>query len=567
MTTHAAADLLDGSTTATAPHIGDTDLLELIATLQRTCDALVSIEQSSTTLDNELSLHDLAAEDRHLVRLLVAALRSTGSTRHALTAQLERPEPDPAGLSIDDAQGLDEEHQSDFESLPPVLLPDNSQSKEKATPTAQGTTGPPTQDSTTAALQAGATPSPNLADVFPSQPAIESTPLLSKPRTLRGRLLTAARVGQALEGQLDLPEGFIGNTVAGLGESGLTLDLGAGILRGTPLKDGPLSIRLSGVVDDYPVEVEVVVPINPDPWSLWKTIPSDPSARFAKPDEEASGLDGDLRLVLARQRGRKHANTGAPCDDDAGIAMDPVSGWHIGVVTDGAGSALYSRQGSLVVRESILRTVLPALGQRITPVIEAGDEQAIRKELYHVLVGGAFEAVTELERVAKDHGEDIDHFATTLIVGAARRMGDGWFCVSYSVGDGLAILWDAEAPSATRMMVGDSGEFAGQTRFLRRADFQDAHDNMRRIHIVRPARFTAFILMTDGVSDARFPTQLTETDPEHWGAIWRDELAPVLAGDDSAGAAASRLLDWLNFRVPGEHDDRSMVVMLPRADR
>jgi len=182
------------------------------------------------------------------------------------------------------------------------------------------------------------------------------------------------------------------------------------------------------------------------------------------------------------------------------------------------------------------------------------------------LADAARAAALDIEQTAARNGDACTDYATTLIIGVARKLTTGWLCASFSVGDGLAALWDSNTGTVAVMIASDSGEYAGQTRFLRSDLLADANTCATRLFLARPQTFTAFCLMSDGVSDARFASAQDERDPAHWAALWSDEIAPLLHGHPDA--VASRLCDWLNFRVPGEHDDRSIVLMLPaRGDR
>jgi len=101
----------------------------------------------------------------------------------------------------------------------------------------------------------------------------------------------------------------------------------------------------------------------------------------------------------------------------------------------------------------------------------------------------------------------------------------------------------------------DSGEFAGQTRFLDAAALADSNFG-HRIRIGYFQEVEAVILMTDGVSDPRFETDNALKDPARWDALWQ-ELTPVLAGEEPDRALA----DWLGFFSPGHHDDRALALL------
>ncbi len=375
-------------------------------------------------------------------------------------------------------------------------------------------------------------------------------------RELRGHLSRAARMGAPYAATLELPDHFEIDpeaTVDGLAETGLVFDPQNAMFAGMPVRPGTFRLRIAGHWRMTRAVVTVDLPISPDPFSLWQDIPSDPAAAFSKPDLASNTVADDLTLLMASRRGRKHANTGAFRDDDAGIAHDAGTGWHVGVTADGAGSASLSREGSRLAVAAVLDTLPKALAR----VDVAAPE--MRATLLTAMCDAARAATDAIDESAGHHEAPPEDFATTLIIGVARRTEAGWLCASFSIGDGLAALWNAEAGTVQVMIAADTGDYAGQTRFLRRDLLDDAAACDARLFLARPDAFTAFCLMTDGVSDARFPTAQAEADPAHWSTLWREEIAPCLATPDPAAA----LCDWLHFRVPGEHDDRSIVLMLP----
>ena len=101
----------------------------------------------------------------------------------------------------------------------------------------------------------------------------------------------------------------------------------------------------------------------------------------------------------------------------------------------------------------------------------------------------------------------------------------------------------------------DSGEFAGQTRFLDRNALMDQGFG-KRISVGRYVDLQAVILMTDGISDPRFETDNGLADPRRWDALW-EELLPSL----HSPAPEQQLIEWMRFWTPGHHDDRTIVLL------
>ena len=116
--------------------------------------------------------------------------------------------------------------------------------------------------------------------------------------------------------------------------------------------------------------------INPNPKYLWKNIPSDKNCRFWKPDSTSDKITTESgQLIAARMRGRTHAMKGTCCDDDFTIAYHEKSKVHFLAVSDGAGSAEFSRQGSKLAVNAAQHKVLELLN------IEGKDYQKLSQKM------------------------------------------------------------------------------------------------------------------------------------------------------------------------------------------
>ena len=106
----------------------------------------------------------------------------------------------------------------------------------------------------------------------------------------------------------------------------------------------------------------------------------------------------------------------------------------------------------------------------------------------------------------------------------------------------------------------DEGEYGGQTRFLTMPEvFSDASALYRRLRFRLVDDFSALFLMTDGVSDPKFETTNNLKNAEKWDALW-DELTAANALTNAAESKQA-LLEWLGFPSPGNHDDRTLLVL------
>ena len=331
--------------------------------------------------------------------------------------------------------------------------------------------------------------------------------------------------------------------------------------------------------------------INPDPKTLWKNIPSDPSGIYAKPDCDKLFLAcGDkLSIVAASQRGRSHAQEGKPRDDDFVADYCAETECAILIVADGAGSARFSREGSRLAtrtaKEMIKDSLTPDFWVILGPAIEkwkkdkdAQAEKIIQASLYKVLVHAAWEAKSRIKKEAQEHEArylasykksekfTARDYATTLIMTIAKKLAPGnWFIATFWVGDGGMGIYRDSAPEVFVQGVPDGGEYGGQTRFLTEDSTevwpQDANMLIaRRVRFDVVDSFDAIILMTDGVTDPKFETDTNLLMASKWKELWTDlsKAVPFERRDDTVSDA---LLKWMDFWSPGNHDDRTMMVL------
>jgi hypothetical protein len=150
--------------------------------------------------------------------------------------------------------------------------------------------------------------------------------------------------------------------------------------------------------------------------------------------------------------------------------------------------------------------------------------------------------------------------------------------VTFSIGDG-AIAWYNGEESGL-MCAPDGGEFSGGTRFLTtRSVWETASKDWPAFYKARVfcKRFspeevlkTKLFLMTDGVSDPWFETDAALHDNEAWRRFAEETLKGEgenqagLKSGDSAEVKAAKLVKWLHFKIRGNHDDRTLIVVSAR---
>lgn len=360
---------------------------------------------------------------------------------------------------------------------------------------------------------------------------------------------------------------------------GLSVSEQNGILRieGTPNEEAKgdrtfvLDYTLGG---DKQFRSTFTLLVNPDPKTLWKEIEPDENAPFKKPHTVSDRLVGnDFQILAASRRGRSHAQEGKFREDDYAVRIDPDNDWYYLVVSDGAGSAKLSREGSRLA----CHTAVEFLGFKVTELLEpkiddfitANEanrpviEKDIRGILYQVLAGAAFASYKKLEGQAETSGDPIKDYSCTLLIGIVKKHKGKNFLASFSIGDGAIAAYDARARSVQMLSTPDGGEYSGQTRFLTMKDvIGNASDMMSRIryHLVDDFEASALFLMTDGISDPKFSTDNNLLDSFKWHDFSSDLLDHITLDADDAD---SQLLEWMNFWSQGEHDDRTLVILCP----
>lgn len=325
------------------------------------------------------------------------------------------------------------------------------------------------------------------------------------------------------------------------------------------------------------VQKEIKLIVNHNPKSLWKDLPSNKDDLFWKDDNQAAHFEfGSKKLVIGSKRGRSHAHEGKFRDDDFDFMYDSQTGWGVIAVADGAGSAKYSRKGSQLACKSVINFFksdeLNRLKEIDTTTIEFLNEKSEdnQKKLNACFIEqlgkAAFTAQGTIREEATNQNAEIRDFSTTLIFSLIKKYADCFVIVSFWVGDGGIGIYDNSRQEVSILGVPDSGEFAGQTRFLTMSDiFTDgAYANRIRFKIVED--FTALILMTDGITDPKFQTDANLNRIEKWNELWSDLKGQnaencKVSFDKPLDCVESELMNWLDFWSAGNHDDRTMAIL------
>lgn len=352
--------------------------------------------------------------------------------------------------------------------------------------------------------------------------------------------------------------------------------------------------------DLYLAPIQLKILVNPDPKQLWKDVPVPENIEYPKKDAETDFIaptaeNSDKAIIAASKRGRSHAHEGKPRDDHFSINVTE-EGWYVAVVADGAGSAPFSREGSRIACETVSRVCQNQLKQdaklegkiqeygmlwqktllndnlkpdsdKTVPTCQKETEyrKAVGDSLYNILGKAAFMAYTQIKGVANTKERKPKDYATTLLVSLCKKYDFGWFIASFWIGDGAIGVYDRQKNSVKLLCTPDEGEYSGQTRFLTMGDiFAQAESIYTRLRFCFIKEFSSLLLMTDGVTDAFFETDANLENPDKWLELLNNINNSLKEEENTLPTAeiqAQRLLKWLDFWSPGNHDDRTIIII------
>lgn len=437
------------------------------------------------------------------------------------------------------------------------------------------------------AIQAAPPPPSPASMPAPTQPAV--APPAPPPQTSVPPTQISFRLDNGKVGIEYSAKPIISGTNAGLcnvsgvefpTDIGLSWDAATGVIKGTPVHDGCFDIKIGFTLGspEKTLVSKTELVINPDPKSLWKDLPSNQEDPYWKADEDSKHVQGDnVLMVAASKRGRSHAHVGSFRDDDFLLSYLPDGQWHIALVSDGAGSAKFSRRGSQIICHDggkhlkgllsgdggmQVQQATEALHQaRVTGASTDAAVGQLRNALYTTIGYTAHhvaKAISDEVQTRQELGGTFKDYSSTALIGLCRRFPFGVLCATYWVGDGAVAVMRNDHGTVL-LGESDSGEFSGQTRFLDPAEVtQEAL--LKRIRFELVDDFKAMVLMTDGISDPFFETEANLENHTKWVSLW-DELDAKAQIEKRDGDVAVRLLDWLDFWSPGNHDDRTIAAI------
>jgi serine/threonine protein phosphatase PrpC len=395
-----------------------------------------------------------------------------------------------------------------------------------------------------------------------------------------------ATVGKPYEALFDLEKLAWKDMIAfhfeGLHDLGLAYDEKTGQITGVPTRSGDYKInilfRLEGE-DPGTAFHQKTIPfiINPDPKSLWKSIDSDRNDPFWKEDNiTVFSPFNDRHLLASSKRGRSHANVGSFREDDFAF-RDLENGWSVVTVADGAGSARLSRIGSTLACNGIVdyfsqSAAMESMAQfdELFDKYQEGGDEGPQKKLYRfvytTLGKAALDVHKKLAAFAQEQNTALKDLSTTLVFTLLKKYEAGYALLSFGVGDCPMAVLSPDLSEVHLMNWIDVGEFSGGTRFITMPEIFQNEKFATRFGFKLMKDFSYLVLMSDGIYDPKFSVEANLANSKKWQAFFND-----LAGqnDEKARVELSsnnkdiqgQLSQWMDFWSPGNHDDRTLVIV------
>jgi len=465
----------------------------------------------------------------------------------------------------------------DEESIIPLPINQENNNPKAKNLTEQSASEAPQNSNTQIESSSPSTMSPeslkNKHGVVPSNTSMITNPIMPSPKISFS--LQNAKVGEhysaelLIQGETEHKQVVIKNILLpeGSGLSSLAPDFRK--VTGFPLKDGEHKVQVQyqfqDARSDHPlISGEFILFINPDPKSLWQKNEPDSNLPYQKKHEDKCFVQtiDDHFMVAASRRGRSHEHSGTFRDDDFLLASE--HGWDILAVADGAGSAKSSRKGSELAVQKSMEFLINSLATQSEKIEreattwfsdQIGSQHNVKSALYEAFGRAAFVAVKAIEEEAASMNANPKDYSTTLLLAGHKKLPIGHFFAAYWVGDGGVGVYE-KGKNIQLLGEVDSGEFAGQTRFLDK-QVMTPDDVMKRLRFTITDDFTGLVLMTDGITDPKFETDNNLANLQKWDELWV-ELEPVLANKNTV---SDELLEWLEFWSPGNHDDRTIALL------
>ena len=286
-----------------------------------------------------------------------------------------------------------------------------------------------------------------------------------------------------------------------------------------------------------------------------KCLPPDPDAPFQVPNEyfKYEKLNCYGKIIGGSIRGRDHENDGKFRDDCFQFIYNDKKNIGAVVVSDGAGSAEYSRKGADIICNSfcdITRSYIEA--GKFDALTSSMEDEKIT-DCKKVLADVVHSCYEKLNSFAKAQNIDLKNFYATMLAYVFIQTPQHIRLLSFVVGDGALVAITAE--KAEMLAELDHGEQLNETAFLSETIIDDIRNVGTRFKYFELSPPYSIMAMTDGVFNPWFWGQNAENQK-----IWfekHNEIITCLSQNNPE----NELKSLLSFKSVVSNDDRTIVIL------
>lgn len=325
------------------------------------------------------------------------------------------------------------------------------------------------------------------------------------------------------------------------------------VLGGLPQNVGHLEIDLeyerpSGSRIVYRVGILYVKPTR-------RCQPHNSSAPFQVEDKFSKyAVLGDWGKIAGGSiRGRDHEHQGSfreDCFDFTYVEAKKIGAL---VVSDGAGSAEFSRKGAEMICTSFCRIIGEYIDAGRFDVLSGSRGEKDIDDCKAVILEAARRTHAELRDFSTENGIEFDKLYATMLACLFIPLDAGIVLISFAVGDGAMVAINPDGVVNLADM--DHGRLQNETLFLSETIFENKTDLAKRVKFFKLGSPCTVLTMSDGVFNPWF--EMVDADDQ---GVWlkkNEELSSCFDTEDPAG----RIEEMLGFKSSFSNDDRTIVVL------
>ncbi len=286
-----------------------------------------------------------------------------------------------------------------------------------------------------------------------------------------------------------------------------------------------------------------------------KCLPPDPTAPFQVPDEyfRYKNLNCFGKIIGGSIRGRDHENDGKFRDDCFKFIYDDKKNIGAVVVSDGAGSAEYSRKGAEIICNSFCDIInLYVKAGRFDDLISSSEEETVTS-CKKVLSDAVYACYEKLDSFAQEKKIDYRNFYATMLAYVFIQAQNHIRILSFAVGDGALVAITAEKTIMLAEL--DHGEHLNETVFLSETIVAEIKNIGTRFKFFEISPPYSVLAMTDGVFNPWFWGQVANNQD-----IWFEKHNEIISCLDQNNPE-EELKSRLNFKSVVSNDDRTIVIL------